>query len=162
MHPYRAYSFPINITTAFTTQIDVMELLAGANKPICVIGFELGQISEIGDAQEEQLTLVMKRVTGAPTSGSGGTAAAAPALTQPNDAASGATLEVGNTTKLTGGTSVDLKRFDWQLRSGLLYLPVPEMRFVIDQGTRMVLELVTTPTDSISGIHGSLDIIELV
>jgi len=162
MYHARAYSFPINITTAFTAQIDVMELLAGTGRPLLVLGFELGQISEIGDAQEEGLTLVMKRVTGAPTSGSGGTAAAAPVPMQPNDAAATATLEVGNTTKLTGGTSTDLKRFDWNVRSSVLYLPVPDARFVIDAGTRMVLELVTTPADSISGIHGSLDVLELV
>jgi len=134
--------------------------LAGTNKPVLILGFELGQISEIGDAQEEGLTLVMKRVTGAPTSGSGGGTSSGVPM-QPNDVATGATLETGNTTKLTGGTSVDLKRFDWNIRTSLLYMPVPDARFVIDQGTRCVLEMATTPADAITGIHGSLDILEL-
>jgi hypothetical protein len=70
--PARSYTTAINITAAFTAQIDIFELLAASGKPLVLLGFELGQISEVGDAQEEGLTLVLKRVTGAPTSGSGG------------------------------------------------------------------------------------------
>lgn len=157
----RAYTAPVNVSSAFTAQIDVLELLAATGKPLCLAGFELGQTSEVGDAQEEMLSLVLKRVTGAPTSGSGGGTSTFQQL-QPNDAAAGATLETGNTTKLTGGTSVELKRWSWNVRSPLLYLPVPESRIVCDAGTRLVLELVTTPADSISGIQGWVDIFELV
>ena len=158
----REYIFPINITTAFTTQIDVFELLSASGKPLKLMGFELGQISEIGDAQEEGLTLVLKRVTGAPTSGSGGVAAAAGAPVTPNDTTSGATVEVGNTTKLTGGTSVDIARFDWNVRAQCIFNPIPELMPILDAATRFVLELVTTPADSISGIHGWLAYSELV
>ena len=157
----RAYTAPINISTAFTTQIDVFELLAATGKPGILLGWEFGQTSEIGDAQEEQLTLVLKRVTGAPTSGSGG---GTPTFqsTRPNDTAAGLTLETGNTTKLTGGTSVEMGRIPWNLRMPCLYVPVPEERIMFDAGTRLVLELVTTPADSIAGIQGRISAGEII
>jgi hypothetical protein len=138
----------------------VFELLAAAEKPVAVLGFEIGQTSEVGDAQEEWLTLVLKRVTGAPTSGSGGgTSTFIPRL--PNDVAASATLETGNTTKLTGGTSAELARIPWQVRQSALWRPTPEEIDVIAGGTRAVLELVTTPADSISAVVGWLSIAEL-
>ena len=157
----RPYTAPINISAAFTAQIDFFELLAAAGKPLRLLGFELGQTSEVGDAQEEVLTLVLKRVTGAPTSGSGGGTSTFVPLT-PNDTAAGATLETGNTTKLTGGTSVEMKRWPFQVRQGVPYQPIPEAMGVLDASTRFVLELVTTPADSISAVVGNIDIIELI
>lgn len=156
----RVYTAPINVA-AHTAQIDVFELLAATGKPLELLTVELGQTSEVGDAQEEVIPLVLKRVTGAPTSGSGGgTPTFQP--TVPNGAAPGATLETGNTTKLTGGTSVDLARFAWNVRAGLLYVPIPEERIVLDAGTRLVLEEVATPADSITGPVGRIVIRELV
>jgi len=157
----RVYKASINITAAFTAQIDIFELLAGTAKPLILLGFEIGQTTELGDAQEEVLTLILKRVTGSPTSGSGGgTGTFVP--TAPNDAAAAATLETGNTTKLTGGTSVELGRIPWQVRVPYLYMEPPEMRDVLDAGTRFVLELATTPADSIGGIVGRIAIGELL
>lgn len=157
----RSYVAPINISAAFTAQIDVFELLSAAGKPGILLGFEIGQTSEIGDAQEEMLTLVLKRTTGAPTSGSGGGTSTF-ISTRPNDTAPGITLETGNTTKLTGGTSVEVARFGWNVRMPLLYVPVPEERVVFDAATRLVLELVTTPADSIAGIVGRISVGEII
>lgn len=157
----RSYTTSINISSAFTAQIDIFELLAATGKPGVLVSFELGQPTEIGDAQEEQLTLVLKRVTGAPTSGSGGGTSTFQS-TRPNDTAAGLTLETGNTTKLTGGTSVEMGRFEWNLRMSCLYVPVPEERIVFDAATRLVLELVTTPTDSIGGINGRISAGEII
>ncbi|MDX3101751.1 hypothetical protein [Nonomuraea angiospora] len=158
----RPYMAPINVA-AHTAQLDYFELLAGTtpNRPLLLHGFELGQSSEFGDAQEEELVLVLKRVTGSPTSGSGGGTSTFQPL-NPNDPAAGATLETGNTTKLTGGTSVELARFSWNVRSSLLYLPTPELRITLDAGTRLVLEEVTTPADSITGPIGWISIEEIM
>lgn len=156
----RAYSAPINIA-AHTAQIDVFELLSAAAKPLEVVAIELGQLTEVGDIQEEVIALVLKRVTGAPTSGSGGGTSTFVAM-NPNDGAAGATLETGNTTKLTGGTPVELARFAWNVRAGLLYVPVPEERIRLDASTRLVLEEVTTPADSITGPIGRIAIRELI
>lgn len=157
----RSYTAPISITSAFTTQIDIFELLSASGKPGLLLGFELGQTSEIGDAQEEMLNLVLKRVTASPTSGSGGGTSTFIAAT-PNATAPGLTLETGNTTKLTGGTSVDLARWVWNVRMPLLYVPVPEERIAFDASTRLVLELTTTPADSIAGIAGRIVVGELI
>ena|ERR1700750_481630 len=159
MYLGRSYTAPINIS-ATTVQLDIFEILAGTGRPILLTGFEVGQSSEIGDAQEEMLLLILKRAVGA-TSGSGG-GTSTPQVTQPNDAASTATVETGNTTKLTGGTVTELKRFAWNLRSPYLYLPVPEQRIVFADGTRCVLELATTVNDSVGPIVGHIDFIELV
>lgn len=161
----RSFSAPIDISTPFTTQIDVFEILAGVGKPVQLAGFEIGQTSEVGDAQEEILILALKYLTGVPTSGSGGGTSTARPL-QPGDVigagtdTAAATIETGNTTKLTGGTSVTIKRFAWNVRTPLLYLPFPDTRFVLPEGNRLVLELLTTPADSIAGLQGWIDIQE--
>jgi hypothetical protein len=157
----RMYSFPLNIG-AHTTQIDYFELLTVTEKPVLLHGFELGQSTEVGDAQEEMLVLVLKRITGAPTSGSGGSVAAAGAPLTPNDTAGSATIEAGNTTKLTGGTSTELARFAWNVRQPQLYLPPPEGRITVAGATRIVLEEATTPADSITGPVGWILYEELV
>jgi hypothetical protein len=158
----RRYVAPIRITTAFTAQIDIFELLAATGKPGILIGWEFGQTTEIGDTQEEQLTMVLKRVTGAPTSGSGGGTSTFQSASGGNDTAAGLTMETGNTTKLTGGTSVDMGDFQWNVRMNCLYVPVPEERITFDAGTRLVLELVTTPADSIGGIRGRIAVGEII
>jgi hypothetical protein len=156
----RVYSAPINVA-AHAAQVDIFELLAASGKPLKLISFELGQTSEVGDAQEEFLPLALKRVTGSPTSGSGGGTATFQPL-MPNASAAGATLETGNTTKLSGGTSVELARFTWSLRGGLLYQPPPEEWIVLDGGTRLVLEEVATVADSITGPVGRIVVMEIV
>lgn len=147
---------------AHTAQIDYFELLTVTEKPVLIHGWEFGQLTEVGDAQEEMLHLILKRVTGAPTSGSGGSAAAAGAAAVPNDTAGSATIEFGNTTKLSGGTSVTLKRFAWNVRQTCVYWPPPEARITVAGATRLVLEEATTPADSITGPVGYLVYEELV
>lgn len=155
------FTAPINITSAFTAQIDIFELLAGSGHPLDLLRIQLGQISEVGDAQEEGFVMVLKRVTGAPTSGSGGgTSTAVP--TNPGGAAANVTLETGNTTKLTGGTSSELARLPWNIRGDFLYVPTPDEVIRLDSSTRLVLELATTPADSVSGIFGYITFAELV
>lgn len=157
----RIYTSSISITAAFTAQIDIFELLAASGKPLILHTFELGQTTEVGDAQEEMLILVLKRITASPTSGSGGGTGTFNVV-NPNDTAAGATIETGNTTKLSGGTSVELARFGWNVRGTLAYVPIPEEKITLDASTRLVLELVTTPADSIGGVVGRIVIEELV
>jgi len=157
----RAYTVPLNLSTAITTAVDIFEIATLAEKPVVLLGFEIGQSSEVGDAQEEMLELLLKLVTGAPTSGSGGPAAATPRPTVSTDSAAGATFENGNTTKLTGGTSLELKRFLWNVRMPLLYVPIPEARIVAPGGEHLVLELVAAPGDSITKIAGWVEFAEM-
>jgi hypothetical protein len=158
----RPYVFPISVG-ATAAQIDVLELLAGTGKPLKLVGLELGQTSEVGDAQEEQLLLVWKYATGSVTSGSGGgTSTGRPCY--PNDAATAATIEVGNTTKLAVGTGtvVELGRQAWNIRQEKFVLPPEVARQVCDAGARLVLELAKTPADSIDAIVGMGWYVELI
>jgi hypothetical protein len=161
MATLHTYKIPISITASFSAQIDIFEILASSTIPILLMGFELGQISEVGDAQEESLRLVLKRVTGAPTSGSGG-GAPTPTPTNALGAAAGVTVETGNTTKLTGGTSATIDELSWNVRAGLLWRPLPEEMITVQVSTRVVLELATTPADAIVGVHGWVSIGEML
>jgi hypothetical protein len=108
------------------------------------------------------LELLLHINTGAATDGSGGPAAATPRPVDPNDSAVSTGFRNGSTTKMTGGTALDMKRFLWNVRMPLLYVPVPEARIVCPGAENMALELVTTPADSITKITGWLEFAELV
>lgn len=149
---------PLNVGS-FSAQIDVFDLLAGTAKPLAVCGFHLGQPSDVGDAKEEQLIMALKYITGSPTVGSGGTTGATPRPTNPGDTA-GATLAYGNTTKLTGGTSIELARYSWNTRQDFPITWIPEMWQQLVPASHLVLELVTTPARAITGLVGSLEFIE--
>ncbi|MCS6297179.1 MAG: hypothetical protein H8K09_13165 [Nitrospira sp.] len=132
---------------AVTAQQDLFELVAPATA-ICVIhAIELEQTTEVGDAQEEGLSILLK--SGATTSGSGGSTPSKVAA-QVSDAASGATLEANNTTKATAGTIVTHNAWSWNVRMPFNKIFTPEMRPVVAPSRRLTLELGTTPADSIT------------
>ena len=101
----------------------------------------------------------MIRVTGSPTTGSGGqTPTFAPTVGSGSPAT---TAKTGNTVNLTGGTQVELKSFPWNTRQNALYVPTPDTVIRIAAGTRLVLKLAKTPAHSITSINGYVDIAEL-
>jgi hypothetical protein len=58
--------------TAANGDYDLVLLRPGANKPISIMGFMVGQISEVGDAQDEQLDIRILRLAATVTNGTGG------------------------------------------------------------------------------------------
>ncbi len=146
----RIYQVPIPFV-AQTAQIDVFELTAAAEKPCRIHEIFLANSTEIGDAQEEQLTLKLKRANGTVTSGSGGTTPT-PVPQDPRDGVAGLTAEVNNTTKLLVGTGTitDERLFSWNVRQPFQMIFTPETRPMIVGGEKKVLELTTTPADSIT------------
>lgn len=146
----RVYQVPIPFV-AQTAQIDFFELSAAAEKPCDIHEIYLANSTEVGDAQEEELTLKLKRASGSVTSGSGGTAPT-PVPVEPDDAASGLTAEVNNTTKLAvgSGTITDERLYAWNVRQPFHLIFTPETRPRIKGGEKKVLELTTTPADSIT------------
>lgn len=146
----RIYQVPIPFV-AQTAQIDIFELTAAAEKRCVIHEIKLYQSTELGDTQEEQLTLKLKRASGSVTSGSGGTAPT-PVPINPDDAAAGLTAEVNNTTKLVvgSGTITDERLFSWNVRIPFEQIFTPEGRPMIKGGEKKVLELTTTPADSIT------------
>lgn len=134
--------------TAVTAQVDFFELANAATKTIIVHEVRLAQSTEVGDAAEEGLSVLLKRGVGS-TSGSGGSAGTAVKL-QTGDAAAAAAVETCNTTKMSAGTITTLLADVWNVRAGWLWLPTPECRPVLAPSERLTVELGTTPADSVT------------
>ena len=136
---------------AATAQQDLIEILSATDAVTIIHDWTLSQNTEIGDAQEEQLSIVENRGVGTVTSGSGGTSAT-PQPVQDGDTAFGGTVEVNNTTKMAVGTGTleELPPYGWNVRTPFFKIYTPETRPVISPGNRWTLELETTPTDSIT------------
>jgi hypothetical protein len=133
---------------AVTAAQDLFELVAASGKPIDIISIRIGQSSDAGDAQDENLQI--KIVRGYTTSGSGGTASLTPAPCAEGGLATGITnAEINNTTVASAGTAVVLLAEDFNVRSGYVYLPTPEERLTIAAATRAVVRI-TAPADSLT------------
>lgn len=151
----RIYSAIFN-AVAVTAQQDFFEIAGPADAVTVVHAIELEQSTEVGDAQEEGLSILMKRGVGTVTSGSGGTTPT-PQPREDGDPNYGGTTEVNNTTKMVVGSgSIDtLAAWVWNVRLPFLKLFTPEMRPVISPSNRLTIELATTPADSIT-INGTI------
>jgi hypothetical protein len=112
---------------AVTAAADFFELNPAADKPIQLIGLDIGQTNRVGDANEDLLRWSIIRMSGGTlTSGSGGTAPTPQAL-NPTDTAAGFTSEVNNTTQAsTTGTTSTQWASTFNTRIGLLWTPTPE------------------------------------
>lgn len=150
------YSVQFNGVAA-TAQQDLFELVAASTKPLVILGFSLSQTSELGDAAEEQLLILLK--SGQTTSGSGGSAPT-PAATDSADSAASFTAEANNTTKATGGTIVTHEARAWNVRGPLDVLFTQEQQLVLSAGRRFTVELASTPADSIT-LNGTIWVQEL-
>lgn len=136
-------------TGSETAAGDMLEMLAPADAVLVLHSLSISQSTEAGDAASEQVTVSLKRVTGAPTSGSGGTTITPRPLEQ-GAAAAGGTYEGFNTTDLTGGTSVTLHTESFNVMNGLEKVWTPETRPIFSPSTRALLTLDSTPADSIT------------
>jgi hypothetical protein len=143
----RIYSAIFN-AVAVSAQQDLFEINAAAAKPVEILGLFLSQSSEIGDAQEEGLNILIK--TGATTSGStGGTApTAVPRVF--GDTAFGGNIEINNTVKASAGTIVIHEAWNWNVRVPFQFIWTPEATIILGGGGRMTVELATTPADVIT------------
>lgn len=134
---------------AVTAQQDFFELTAPSAKILAIHGVELSQSTEVGDAQEEGLSILFRRGTSGTTSGSGGSAPT-PAPVQPGDTAT-FTAEVNNTTKMSGGTVTTIVATNWNVRATpMAWSFMPELRPIIGPSQRFTVELATVPADSIT------------
>ncbi len=142
---------------AVTAQQDLFEYTAPADSVVFIHWAKLAQSTEVGDAQEEGLSILIKR--GATTTGSGGTTPT-PSPTEFGFAAAGGTAKVNNTTKATAGTIVTLDADVWNVRMQAIWLWTPETRLVLSPSQRFTIELGTTPADSIT-MNGTLCLEEI-
>lgn len=151
--------YTVDLTpTAVTVAADLIEITPADDKPVRVLSVNLHQTTELGDAAEEQISLVWVR--GHTTSGSGGSATT-PRPGNQNDAAAGATVETFNTTAASAGTTVNLNRHGWNVRGPLERPYTPEEAPEASQAnTTLVLRMAAAPADSVT-IGGSVVFEEL-
>ncbi len=142
----RMYSVSFSAVSISAVQ-DFFELVAASGKPIEIHMLELSQSSEVGDSAEEGLSVLIK--TGQTASGTAGSSFT-PVPMCVSDAAAGATAEINNTAKASGGTIVTKYSSNWNVRTPFIFLPPPECRPWIAGGERGTVELNTAPNDAIT------------
>lgn len=142
----RSYSVVFS-AVAVTAAQDLFEITPADDKPVEIVGIELGQTSDSGDAQDEQLQISIIR--GHSTSGSGGTAPT-PAPLVTGDTAAGFTAEVNNTTIASAGTAVTLHTGAWNVRAGYINWFPEGVRPAAGQGNTTIVVRQTAPADSLT------------
>lgn len=141
----RTYSVTFSAVSVSAAQ-DLFEVTMGSNKPIEIVGIELGQSSDAGDAQDELLQISVIR--GYATSGSGGSSATPAALTG-GDSAASFSAEVNNTTLASTGSPVTLHTGCWNVRAGYINW-FPEGARPAVAGTSPLVVRMTAPADAIT------------
>jgi len=137
--------------TAVSGAIDLFEIAAAADQGIIILEWEIYQISDFGDAEEEILQVEVVRGVGTVTSGSGGSTLT-PESQDVGGAASGATVEGLNTTRLAVGTGT-LDIMDsrgWNVRASKEHVSIPETRDLIAPGGIWTLALDDAPADPLT------------
>lgn len=138
----RKYSFSFN-EVAVTAQQDLFQIEANT-VPVVLMGVFLSQSTDVGDSEAEGLSILIRRVTDAVTND------VAEVKLDGGDGAANADLAVNETTELTTGAEVIHSEI-WQVHGGsYIYLPIPEIRPVVQVGNALVVNLNTTPADSIT------------
>lgn len=139
--------------TAVSAQQDFFEILSPSDAVVLVHQVKISQGSDVGDAAEEGLNILVKRGVGSTTGSGGSTPALVP--TESGFAAAGSVVKANNTTKMTSGTITTLDGEQWLIRSPYLLLPTPECRLVLSPSQRLTVELATTPADALT-VNGTL------
>jgi hypothetical protein len=152
----RSYSITFSAVAVSAAQ-DLFELSPADDKPVEIVGIELGQSSDSGDAADEQLQISIIR--GHATSGSGGSSATA-VPKQPADTAAGFAAEVNNTTVASTGTPVVLQTGCWNVRAGYINWFPEGDRPIANQGQTTIVVRQTAPADAIT-MSGVLHVREL-
>lgn len=150
----------IDITpTAVTVAADLVEITMADDKPVAILGQEIFQTTDLGDAAAEIIGLVWVR--GNTTSGSGGNTGVTPRPANPSDTAAGMTVETLNTTAASAGTGVNLPRLGWNIAATPTPYFVPEAYPQATQAnTLLVLRMAAAPADSIT-LGGYITVMEM-
>ena len=123
---------------------DLFEVIAPSNGVVVVHGLMLTQSSDAGDAQSEQLNILIHRGT---ATGTGGTSVT-PRTLDVGDSAFGGTCEANNTTQSVEGAFIHAENFN--VMAGLAIWWTPETRPVLSPSGLFIVELQTTPADSLT------------
>lgn len=137
--------------TANTVKIDFFSIVPADDKPCILHAIYIGQTTEFGDAQEEQIEVLIVRGGTAMTSGSGGAAPTPRPVASSADAAAGFTARTLDTTVATFTAGVNVHRDTFNVRNGWQYLPSPEDRIGVSQANGgLACSMTGAPADSIT------------
>lgn len=130
---------------------DLLSIQPADDKPCKLVGWIIGQSSEVGDAQEENLRITLRHMTATVTIGSGGSSVT-PVANRPGTneiVAAGFTARCNDTTvSTTSGTSTVMEELGWNLRSSPWERWIPEeLRPVTIQGEVLIVRLESTLAD---------------
>lgn len=131
---------------------DLISIQPADDKPCRLIGWILGQVSEIGDAQEENLRLTVRHMAATFTVGSGGSSVTPVGNRPGTSIAAGFTARCNDTTvATTSGTSTIVEELGWNERNVPWERWIPEeMRPQASQGEALLVRCETTPADDIT------------
>lgn len=159
----RIWKAPITTATAVTTAVDIFEVVASTNKPLIVLGFDIYNTTDVGDAQEEILELGEVRGVGTITSGSGGGTSTVVATDEGTQSLTAPAVETLNTTRMAVGTGTlrTEQKMGWNVRIPLTYFFPEILRPEIRPGDHWTLAILAAPADSIT-IGGTLYLGEML
>ena len=127
---------------AVTAQQDLFQIEALV-VPATIHAVYLSQTSDVGDAAAENLSILIRRVT------DGVTNDLAEVKLDNGSSAANADLAINETTELTTGAEI-IHSEGWNIAMPFVYLPPPELRPIITIGDAIVVNLNSTPADSIT------------
>lgn len=142
----RMYSAAFD-AVAVTAAQDLFEVVAPSDACVVIHAIVVGQDTDAGDAQDEQLRI--RLIRGHATSGSGGSSPTVAPL-EFGDPAFGGTVEANNTTVASTGTPVTMHSEPFNVRAGFVYRPTPEERITLSPSQRLVVNLPGAPADSLT------------
>jgi hypothetical protein len=151
MYRPRVYTVPLAKTTGSTAALDWVELITGTTGSLLLLGVDIGQTTELGDASEEQIRWYVKRATGTYTSGSGGNTSIARPPVSPGDVAATFTAESMNTTQIAVGTGTLTTLFTsvFNLRTGLQLFWTPETAMSCGISSALAIGMGAAPADAV-------------
>ena len=132
--------------TAANTDYDLWELVAVDDRPIELVAFTLGVTGEVGDAQDETISV---KISTDFTVSSNGTATT-PRPTDPRDGAAAFTAETIGATVANTGTEIINFADSFNVRAGGQWIFPEIMRFKWDQAdTACYIRWMTTVADTL-------------
>jgi hypothetical protein len=153
----RIYTVVFSAVTVSAAQ-DLFEITPADDKPVEIVGIELGQSSDAGDAMDELLQISIIR--GHTTSGTVGTQNVTPTPMSPAESAAGFTADINNTTVASSGTTTTLTTTCWNVRAGYIQWFPEGMRPIATQANTTIVVRQTAPADAIT-MSGTLYVREL-
>ncbi len=127
---------------AVTAQQDLFQI-ESLVVPVIIHGVFISQISDVGDTAAENLGIRIARVTDIVTDD------LATVQLDKGDATQNADVAVNETTELVTGLEI-IHSEAWNIALPFVWMPPPEMRIIGQVGDVIVVNLNTTPADSLT------------